>query len=205
MGRWSYSNRIEADCLKRVQIWWLKKYGYLDGWKSGSIVWTSGYDESKSSVGIVGMTGDGGDYIRFYYTQTNWDTGEKKDFDYKVKLTTTYCNYGGKRYWFICPLIRNGVYCGRRVGVLYKAGDYFGCRHCHDLTYSSKKENHHGKMYYLFRVLDVETKVEKIQEKMKRWTYAGKPTRKMRRIMRLHRGLEPFIDILNENDKKGII
>ena len=203
MGRWSYSNRTEADYLKRVQIWWLKKYGYLEGWKSGSIVWTSGWDGSQSSIGITGMTSE--NYIRFYYTQTDSD-GEKKDFDYRVQLTTTPCRYGRFRYWFICPLTVNGNYCGKRVGVLYKAGDYFGCRHCHNLTYSSRKENRRGGgMRYLFRILDAETKIEKIREKMKRSFYAGKPTRKMRRVMKLHRGILPDIGTLQKNEKSGIL
>lgn len=202
MGRWSYSNRTEADYLKKVEIWWLKNYGYLGGWKSGSIVWTSGFDGSESSIGIVGMTSD--NYVRLYYTQTDSD-GKKEDFDYKVRLTTTPCKYGGQRYWFICPLTVNGNHCGKRVGVLYKAGDYFGCRHCHNLIYSSQKENRSYKMRYLFRILEVETKVEKIREKMKRSFYAGKPTRKMRRIIKLNQGIMPDVETLMKNDKKGIL
>lgn len=203
MGRWSSSSKTEADTIKRIQIWWLKKYGYLNGWKSGSIIWKSGFDGSESSVGLDGSME--GRYIRIYYTQTNRDTSEIKKFDYKVYLTTTPCKYGGARYWFTCPLIRKGVHCGKRVGVLYKDGDYFGCRHCYDLTYSSKNENRKYGSYYLFRILDVETKIEKIRETMKRSFYAGKPTRKMRRIMRLHEGTGPYVATLMRNEKNGIL
>ncbi|GAG06388.1 unnamed protein product [marine sediment metagenome] len=54
---------------------------------------------------------------------------------YKGHLTSTHCNYGGQRYWFICPL--SG--CNRRVAKLYKPnnGRYFGCRHCYNLAYAS--------------------------------------------------------------------
>jgi hypothetical protein len=43
------------------------------------------------------------------------------------------------RWSFICPLIVNGRPCGRRVGKLYlpPSARYFGCRHCHGLTYTS--------------------------------------------------------------------
>ena len=58
-------------------------------------------------------------YVKFNYTVTDRNTGEKTDYDYKVQLTTTPCNLGGVRYWFICPLSKNGVYCGRRVAKLY--------------------------------------------------------------------------------------
>lgn len=205
MGRWSYSNKSEADSLKKVEIWWLKKYGYLDGWKSGSLVWTSGWDGSKSSIGITVSTYHEENYVRFYYTQTDRQDGTKKEFDYKVQLTTSPCNYGSRRYWFTCPLTKSGKYCGRRVGVLYKDGDYFGCRHCYDLTYSSKKENRGYKMYYLFRIMDVETKIEKLREKMKRSFYAGKPTKKFSRLLRMRHGIKPHISTLLENEKRGII
>jgi len=51
----------------------------------------------------------------------------------RVITTHTVLNYGGKRYWFICPG------CKRRVGVLYKpeCGDIFKCRDCYNLIYQS--------------------------------------------------------------------
>jgi hypothetical protein len=56
---------------------------------------------------------------------TDRNTGKKTYFDYKFEPETTPCNLGGVRWWFICPLSRNGVY---------------GGRHCHDLSYESRKE-----------------------------------------------------------------
>ncbi len=51
----------------------------------------------------------------------------------EVKLDRTEPNYGGIRWWFICPK------CGRRVSRLYRPSytHYFFCRHCYDLTYES--------------------------------------------------------------------
>lgn len=48
-----------------------------------------------------------------------------------IKLTTSSCNYGGKRYWYLCPK------CQVRVGVLYRPlGDNsFECRNCKNLKY----------------------------------------------------------------------
>jgi len=53
-------------------------------------------------------------------------------------------NFGGKRWWFHCPLIKDGQICNRRVGRLYlpSGGHYFGCRHCYDLTYPSCQNSH---------------------------------------------------------------
>lgn len=197
MGRYSYSDKTEADSLKRVTTSFLNKYGYFAGWKSGTIEWTSGWTGDKSSIGIEVLVMDADKYVRFHYTQTD-DDGEKKDFNYRARLVTTPCRFGGVRYWFICPLTKNGKYCGRRVGVLYKNGDYFGCRHCHDLTYLSKKENRRGGMYHLFHILTASEKIEKIQESMKRPYYAGKPTRKMRRVMRIEAGMVPYAKLLDK-------
>lgn len=199
-----YGGKQEGDNLKKIEIRWLKKYSYLDGWKSGVIKWTSGWDGSESSIGIMGRVSEDDAYIKLTYTQTDQD-GIKKDFDYKVYLARSPCNYGGVRYWFICPLSANGKPCDRKVGVLYKNGDYFGCRHCYNLTYASKNENRRYKNYYLFRILDTQTKVEKIRSTMKKSFYAGKPTRKMRRIMRLHQGSEPYVDTLMKREKRGIL
>jgi len=84
-----------------------------------------------------------GNYVRLQYTQTNHYTKEKTEVDYRVELATTPCNFGGVRYWFICPLVVNGRACQRRVAKLYlpPGGRYFGCRHCYNLTYESCKEH----------------------------------------------------------------
>jgi hypothetical protein len=52
-----------------------------------------------------------------------------------IGLTTTKCNYGGERVWFLCPT------CNKRVGTLYRKplSDIFLCRHCLDLTYNLRK------------------------------------------------------------------
>jgi hypothetical protein len=135
-------------------------------------------------------------YLRIHYIQTDRDTGEKKDFDYKIPLTSTPCRYGGKRYWFICPWYKNGKYCGRRVGTLYKDGDYFACRHCYELTYASR--NASGPYKPFVSAPDV----DKAREEAKRMYYRGKPTRKFRRYMKLDEKFEMgFIAMASRVDK----
>jgi hypothetical protein len=58
----------------------------------------------------------------------------------RVLLYHTPCHYGGSRPWFICPGVKGGVPCGRRVARLYAAGKYFFCRHCYNLAYESQNE-----------------------------------------------------------------
>ena len=129
-----------------LSIFRLKEWGYLCGYRSGTIQWKNASGEETDSVGIavsVSREDYGGDYVRVFYTWTNRVTEEKTDLDYKIHLETTPCKFGGVRFWFVCPLWRDGQYCGRRVGKLYLPGTatYFGCRHCYNLTYQSCKEH----------------------------------------------------------------
>jgi hypothetical protein len=76
--------------------------------------------------------------------------------DYKVRLVTTKPNYGGLRWWFICPLVRVDGGPPRRVGKLYlpSGAKYFGSREGYGLTYTSCQES--GKFNRLFRILAAE-------------------------------------------------
>ncbi len=192
-------SKIEADGLRKISVQFLKKYGYFKGWYSGVITWISGWSRDKNSVGVVSNTNIPDPYLRIYYTQTDRDTGEKKDFDYKVLLTTTPCRYGGERYWFICPLSKNGLYCGKRIGVLYKVGDYFGCRHCYDLTYESRNLSGYAKQFGNISCPDV----DELEAKVKRTHYKGKPTRNYVRYLRANDKLNnAFIGMANRLSMK---
>lgn len=61
-----------------------------------------------------------------------------------IHLKATKTNFGGQRWWFQCPLIVEGVPCERRVSKLHlpPGAQYFGCRHCHELTYQSSQTAH---------------------------------------------------------------
>jgi hypothetical protein len=47
----------------------------------------------------------------------------------RIELTTTACNYGKHRYWFVCP------YCHGRVATLYLGNSGLACRKCYRLAY----------------------------------------------------------------------
>lgn len=59
-----------------------------------------------------------------------------------IRLQPTYPHLGGIRWWLTCPLILDGRPCHRRVGTLHlpPGATYFGCRHCHGLTYLSRRK-----------------------------------------------------------------
>ncbi len=143
MGRWTYSHRRTVEECRSVSVTYLRRNGFLDALcKSSQLTWSRN-GEITASIGIESnFIDEDNPYVRLTYTSTNRATNKEKKLDYKVLLTSTPCHFGGKRWWFICPLTVNGIPCRRRLGVLYLGGDYFGCRHCHDLTYESVKENH---------------------------------------------------------------
>ncbi len=194
------SSKTEADGLISVGINWLNQRGFIKNINSGTITWTGGFNESKSSIGIIVNLTDPSPFIALHYTQTNRDTDEKKDFDYKVLLTSTPCHFGGERWWFICPLTLDGRPCKRRVGKLYKDGDYFGCRHCYDLTYQSKMAPRRRGWYASFQILELADKAHELEQQIKRHFYAGKPTRKQRQVDKLYARSSVGYNKINWND-----
>lgn len=64
-----------------------------------------------------------------------------------IELVSTPCHFGGKRFWFVCPMRS----CGRRIAKLYFPPNKNGflCRHCHNLTYQGRQE-HRNKLYEVF-------------------------------------------------------
>jgi len=136
-GRWSRDKKATTEAYKSISTSFLKQHGYLCGHRWGDMKWTDGCGEETGSIGfriwIEGLVGE----IRLQYTQTQGYKGEKEYLDYPVRLVATPCRYGGKRWWFICPLSKDGIACRRRTLKLYLGGKYFGCRHCYDLTYES--------------------------------------------------------------------
>jgi hypothetical protein len=176
-----------------LSIGFLKKYGYLNDWyKNGTCTWTHGWSESKSSIGITACVYGDDPYITLRYTHTSRD-GEKSDLNYQVRVTDTPCFFGGKRYWFICPLVKDGVPCQRRVGVLYCAGKYYGCRQCYDLAYHSQQETHSGMWHVFGKCLFNDFDEKEAALRIKYWR--GRPTKRYSRLLR-KMGRRPSLDAL---------
>jgi hypothetical protein len=71
--------------------------------------------------------------IHTNYPQLHLQFNHRGYMRQEIPLVHTKPNYGGIRWWFLCPK------CSRRVSRLYKPSQAycFFCRHCHDLTYES--------------------------------------------------------------------
>jgi len=146
MGRWSWSNKRTVEECKPISISVMAQGGAFEKGLGNlyTYSWSNLRGEEVGSISYQVRRGPAGEpYLQLSYTITNRSTKEKTPLDYSIQLTTTPCNFGGKRYWFICPLVVNGMSCRRRVGKLYLPpnGKYFGCRLCYNLTYRSCQEH----------------------------------------------------------------
>ncbi len=174
--RYYYNRKATADESCRLKMSYLKQRGMLRGEENiEKISWTSSM-RGKTTTIIVGVYLTDNPFIILIYTVTDRD-GNKTDYNYAVSLVTTPCNLGGVRYWFAC------LVCGRRVGVLYMVpGDTrFYCRHCNNLSYHSRNRCNMGAFGHTSRQID------QLRSEIKRWTWRGRPTRKVRKLRALER------------------
>jgi hypothetical protein len=95
------------------------------------------------------------------------------------QLTSTNCYFGGKRHWIKC-------HCERRVGVLYRVEGVYACLNCHTLSYQSRNLKKSIRSDSLLKLCDEMIKVQIMQKGLKRFTYAGEPTKKVREITSFH-------------------
>ena len=75
------------------------------------------------------------------FRSRSYGDAEWKSVEQRVPITWTTCHLGGGRAWFVCSVYSGGGYCGRRVAVLYGAGELFACRRCYGLAYASQHED----------------------------------------------------------------
>lgn len=139
MGGYGSGRQCGADCTDDYR--WLdfrrwQRDGLISPGRQINWQWLRD-GEQAASIGARVET----DQIRLIYSYQRRGE-ERENLDYRVRLQTTVCHYGGVRYWFTCP----AVGCGRRVAVLYLGGKYFACRHCYRLAYRSQRETDHDRL-----------------------------------------------------------
>lgn len=130
--RWSTRPVVE-DGLKLDMCRLIRGGNIIPGkWVSGSLIWSNvDTDERSASIGYeANMVDPEFAWIRLHYKR------DDKPEDYKVRLTTTRPNYGGRRWWFVCPAR------GIRTAKLYLAngGNWFASRQAYGMAYRSQNE-----------------------------------------------------------------
>ncbi|MCM8794581.1 MAG: hypothetical protein NC819_02095 [Candidatus Omnitrophica bacterium] len=145
MGRWRWDKKTTVEECRSLSTAKFRDWGIFKpavGFASGTVQWKNSSDEVIASIGYS-FSQTPSPRLTVFYTITRSATGEKQDFNYFIELATVPCRFGGLRYWFICPLVKDGCPCLRRVSKLYfpPSATYFGCRHCYNLTYESCQEH----------------------------------------------------------------
>jgi hypothetical protein len=202
-GVWNKKNRV--DEVRSIDILDLQRKEVFS--KGSSWSWTSSWSRNSEVIASISYrveTGENGPSgLRFMYTITENDTGEKKDYNYVIPVVATPCNYGGERWWYVCPLVVNGRSCRRRCRIVYMppGAEYFGCRECHRLTYESRQRQRE-KFYEGFE--KPYKAAEALQEELSRARSWKKKEKLWRRLSRAHAAIESFESILTRRTPKII-
>lgn len=186
-GKW-----LTSDFSKTLTIKFLKKYWYLDKWieyKSWGLYWTTNW-EANGNLSIEVQKGEANWYIRVYFTQTSYDW-VKKELDYQIPLVSTPCNYWGVRWWFKCPCKWN------RCSILYLQSNWiFASRKTLDLCYEEQKKSKRWR-YMSYLMWKPFNEMYLLKDKIKYQYRNWKPTRKMRRFLKLHSQMPSEEEVLN--------
>lgn len=90
--------------------------------------------------------------------------------DYTVPLTLTSSPYGGRRWWFVCPLAREAGERPLRVAKLHlpPGARYFGSRQRYGLTYRSCQESGKYRRVYARIALELGTDAASVAAALRR-------------------------------------
>ena len=138
-----------ADSSLRIDLAWM-----LRTWRArvgahtwGSLHWTCGGQDAGSIGYAAKLHEPGRERLELFFDRMRH--GERNETRQTVRLTDTRPQYGGKRWWMLCPVT------GHRVGKLYlpSGGDIFASRKAWRLSYQSQRNAPHDRAFErLFRL-----------------------------------------------------
>ena len=135
MGRSFGTGRATCETCISIDVRRWHREGRLHAGHDFSWSWTRGGE----AFGNIRVHIEPDAAVLLYSSRSHGDA-EWKPVEQRVPLTWTPCHLGGRRPWFVCPVYSGGRYCGRRVAVLYGAGELFACPCCYGLAYASQHE-----------------------------------------------------------------
>lgn len=105
------------------------------------LYWTRGGEPSGDISYAAIMDEPGSERLILTYTRDNG--GEKESVRQEVRLVWTQPNYGGRRWWMICPY--RGVRCSKLF--MPGNGDRFASRKAWRMAYASQRSAWHDKPF----------------------------------------------------------
>lgn len=140
-GSGRYGGRPTADASLRIDIARMFRMGQAKegAWLSGNLSWTRGGQPSGSIGYQAIMHVPGEERLELSYTRGSGE--DREQVRQTVRLCHTAPNYGGKRWWMICPFRHI------RVGKLYlpPGGDRFASRQAWRLGYHIQRVARHDR------------------------------------------------------------
>lgn len=136
-GSGRYGGRPTADMALRIDLAWMLRTDKAreDAIASGSLHWSRGGQPVGSISYRAVMDEPRSERLELSYTRG--PDHARETVKQTVRLVHTVPNYGGKRWWMICP------YRGCRAAKLYlpNGGDRFASRKAWRLGYQSQRES----------------------------------------------------------------
>ena len=151
---WQGAKKTTVEACRVLDIANLLRQRALvpSSWTSGVWAWTyAGEASPHSSIGYEADLSDPeAAWLRLHYNVNG------EPVDYRIGLVTTRPTCGGRRWWFLCPLLRRDDGPPPRAAKLYLPPGcrWFGSRAGYGLTYASCQES--GQFRGLFRRLAAE-------------------------------------------------
>ena len=135
-GSGRQGGRPTADSSLRIDLAWMLRTGHAREGEhlAGTLHWQCRGRESGSISYRAAIDEPGCERLELIYANTR--QGTREDKRQSVQLVHTVPNYGGKRWWMLCPIS------GRRVGKLYlpPGGDVFASRQAWRLGYQCQRD-----------------------------------------------------------------
>jgi hypothetical protein len=136
MARQAYGGRPTCEGCRFIDVRRWHREGRLHAGQSFSYSWTW----CGKPFGSINVRTDPDAVVLIFKSRTSEDS-EWRSVEQRVPIAWTACHLGGCRPWLCCTACSGGRYCGRRVALLYGAGELFACRRCYGLAYASQHES----------------------------------------------------------------
>jgi hypothetical protein len=150
MGRPSWTTRLTVEHCRHFDVSWLRRAFKDSDPCVGTITWP-GLGRTVAALGYwVGRSQTDGWLVLIDPEVAIEYPPSVRLPECIIRLTPTRPHLGGLRFWFCCPVRKNGKECGRRVRKLFlpPGAQTLGCRSCYNLTYRSA-QTHDPRPYKL--------------------------------------------------------
>lgn len=152
MGGWGsgqQGGRPLAETSLRIDIAWMIRTGHAvpGSILKSSLHWSANGEPTASIGYTANMVDPENAWLELRYSRGSG--GTRETVEQNVRIVSTIPNYGGKRWWMICPY-RHG-----RAGKLYlpAGGDRFASRAAWRIGYRSQRQASHDRPFEaLFRL-----------------------------------------------------